>query len=386
MVKSFENSTERYIPARIREARVSRGLSLAELSEKIKVSSQAISQYELGNKNPSMSVMMNLVRELDFPISFFKKPYIYNNNEYSSTVTYFRSNLNIPKKVKSALSQKIKWINEIYHFIMQYVNLPELDIPDYTEYLNENEINNEIIEDIACDLRKKWKLNNGPIPNMVTLLQNKGFVICRMEFKNRKIDAFSKQYEKTPYIFLGDDKKCAVRSRFDLAHELGHLILHKNICDEDIKNKDTQKRIEDEANYFASAFLLPLESFSKEIISSSLDQFVLLKGKWKVSIQAMIRRCENLNILTENQIRYLKAQMTKKKYWRKEPLDDEIQPEVPYLFKQVFDLIIKNDILRPQEIIEQIGLHKEEIDVLCCLPNNLLATNNVVPITLKQYS
>jgi Zn-dependent peptidase ImmA (M78 family)/DNA-binding XRE family transcriptional regulator len=373
------------IPARIREARVSRALSMAELADKIGVTSQAISQYELGNINPSMSVVMKLVRELNFPISFFRKQYLYEKNEYVSTITYFRSNKNIPKKVKDAFKKRFIWINEIYCFVKQYVNIPKVNLPNYSSYINDEEIGYDVIEDIALDLRKKWGLDKSPISNMVTLLQNKGIVISRMEFKNKKVDAFSRFYLKVPYIFLGSDKKCAVRSRFDLAHELGHLILHNRITEDDLKNRYVQNRIEDEANYFAGAFLLPSDSFMKEIVSSSIDQFILLKGRWKVSIQAMIKRCENLNILTDNQIRYLKSQMTKYKYWRKEPLDDELEPETPYLFKQIFEVLIKNGILTPESIIENIGLNKEEIDSLCCLPDDILSVNNrILPITLKN--
>lgn len=383
--KTSMNYNDNIIPARIREARISRAMSLAELAEKIGVTSQAISQYELGSTKPSMSVVMELVRELNFPISFFKKPYMYENNEYTSTITYFRSNKNIPKKTKEAFKKRIGWVNEIYSFVKEYVNVPEVDIPDYSDYLTDEEIDYEVIEEIASNLREKWNLGNLPITNMITLLQNKGIVISRMEFGNKKIDAFSRFYQKMPYIFLGSDKKSAVRSRFDLAHELGHLILHKHITEDELKNKDVQNRIEDEADYFAGAFLLPSDSFAREIISSSIDQFILSKTKWKVSIQAMIKRCEFLNMLTDNQIRYLKAQMTKHKYWRKEPLDDEISPETPYLFKQVFELLIDNGVLKAQTIIDQIGLNKEEIDSLCCLPDKLLAIDNkVVPITLKS--
>ncbi|NEZ47946.1 ImmA/IrrE family metallo-endopeptidase [Clostridium niameyense] len=383
-MKSLIKDKQKIIPARIKDARIIRGLSLAELADKIGVTSQAISQYELGIINPTPMVINAIVRELGFPINFYEKPYSYKNESYSNTVTYFRSNKNISKKVKKALSKKIEILHEILGLLVQYVDIPKMDIPDYSQFIGDRELDQYIIQDIAIDLRKKWGVEKGPINNMVTLFQNKGIVISRMEFENKKIDAFSQIFQRIPYIFLGSDKKCSVRSRFDLAHELGHLILHRNISEEEIKNKEFYNKIEEQADLFAGEFLLPYDEFDNDVVSTSIEQFIMLKNKWKVSIQCMIKRCEQLNILTDNQLRYIKSQMTRKRYWRKEPLDDEIEIEQPYLFKQIFQLLIENNILKPEEIVNDIGLYKEEIDSLCYLPNDLLKSSfNGMPIKLK---
>ena len=111
------------------------------------------------------------------------------------------------------------------------------------------------------------------------MLQSKGFVIAKLKIRTKKVDAFSTQRYGVPYIFLGDDKDSSVRLRFDLAHELGHLLLHKDVDKDELEDdKDLYDKIEYQANYFASAFLLPLETFNKEVISSSIDSFILLIG------------------------------------------------------------------------------------------------------------
>jgi len=104
----------------------------------------------------------------------------------------------------------------------------------------------------------------------------------------------------------------------------------------------------------------------------------MLKEKWLTSIASMIYRSAALNLFTENQTVYQKRQMTVKKYWRKEPLDDLIQRETPYLWKQSFQMLIDNNILKPEEILENITLFKEEIDVLCSLPTDLLKTSKTI--------
>ncbi|SHK71996.1 helix-turn-helix domain-containing protein [Desulforamulus aeronauticus] len=372
---------KKVVPARIREARVSRGYSLADLSELLGVTSQAISQYELGNSAPSMVVLMKMVDILRFPLNFFLKPKENINPNYVDSAVYFRSMKSTPKKLKEAYKYRVHWADEIHHYLKKYIDFPPIDIPQFDDF---NEIDFVLIEELALKLRSYWGIPKVPIDNMVELLQDKGFIICRLVLGNKKVDAFSQYYNNVPYIILGSDKS-AVRSRFDLAHELGHLILHSHIDQESIVKKEILDKIEDEADCFAGAFLLPSNSFSQEVMSTSLEHFVFLKRRWKVSISAMIKRCERLNLLTDSQIRYLNAQMTKKQYWRNEPLDDAIAFEQPYLFKQAFELLIDNDIVTSDEILNELGYNKEEIDSLCFIPKDLLERKRKTKkLTLKH--
>lgn len=369
------------IPAKIREARIARAMSLSELSEKIGVSSQAISQYEIGTSTPSAPILMNIIRELDFPSTFFYNPNVIDNS-MSSSATYFRSNKNITKKVKEAFKVRIYWIDNVRNFLSKYLELPELNLPNFDDLLIDDELDNLKIEEIATRLREYWNLGDGPIGNMVNLLQKNGFTISRLEFNNKKVDAFSRWHQGVPYIVLGSDKNSAVRSRFDLAHELGHLIMHRHINQDDLSNKNILDKIELEANQFAAAFLLPLSSFNKEVISSSINHFVILKERWKVSISAMIRRCSDANILTDNQIRYLNSQMIKYNYYRKEPLDDVIKIEEPYLIKQGLNLLLENNILNKQKVLDILSLNALEAEKLFCLGDNFFGENNKI-INLK---
>lgn len=354
------------IPAKLREARIARALSLRELSEKIGVTSQAISQYELGTSTPSPTIFLELVKELGFPSTYFYKE---SSGKYllSNSATYFRSNKGTSKKIKEALKIRIQWLDGINEFILQYLNLPKVDLPNFDDLLDDEDISKANIEEIAMRLRKYWDLGEAPIPNMVSLLQKKGLIISKIKFNNKKVDAFSRWYNGKPYIILGEDKNSAVRSRFDLAHELGHLIMHKNINQEDLSNKEILDRIENEADMFAAAFLLPLQSFNKEVISSSINHFVILKKRWKVSISAMIRRCQDGEILTDNQIRYLKSQMIKERYYKREPLDDELKSENPYLFKQAFNVLLENKVINKQQLLDEISLEPHEAETMFTL-------------------
>lgn len=114
---------------------------------------------------------------------------------------------------------------------------------------------------------------------------------------------------------------------FDLAHELGHLLLHYKV-EFNILDKQTYKKMEDEANYFASEFLLPEDEFRKDcsniIKVSNPDSYIDLKMKWIVSLQAMAMRANKLEILTHQQFRYFFMSTNKKGYRKLEPLDNDI--------------------------------------------------------------
>lgn len=367
------------VPERLREARVSRAYTLVELGKKVGVSAQAISQYEIGTCKPSPIILNKIALELDFPVSFFQKNYYVSQNNIAQSAVYFRSYKSATKKTRESCKVKLKWINEIYMFTQEYIDYPPVALPRINDFLanTENGITEEQIEDISLYVRNEFGLGNSAINNLIEVLQDHGVVIVKFDFETEKVDAFSTWYNGIPYIVLGSDKKSACRLRFDLAHELGHLLLHNNIENEDLNNKNILDRIEKEADYFAGAFLLPQASFSKELYSTSLNQFILLKQKWKVSIAAMIKRTKNLGLINSDQESYLFRSLNNKGYRKLEPFDNEIVPENPYLFKQAIKLLLDNNVLTVEDIMSRISLKKDEIDSLLMLPPDLLMVNKI---------
>ncbi|SET54903.1 Zn-dependent peptidase ImmA, M78 family [Natronincola peptidivorans] len=357
------------IPARIKEARESRGLSMAELSDLIEVTSQAISQYEKGIIKPSVFTLKQLSNTLRFPFSFFYKPK--REKSCDNSPVFFRAVKSTPKKFRNAYSYYIEWADEIYNYLNQYIKFPEVSLPDVSSYINGESLDFETIEEIALKVRKYWELGDEPINNLVELLEDKGIILCRIKFKNKKIDAFSQWFNGKPYIFLGSEKGSAVRSRFDAAHELGHLLLHPHLKIDDVYRKDVSDRIEAEAHYFAGALLMPITSFPKEVIHNSIDYLLMLKEKWKTSVSAMIMRSKQLNLFSENQINYLNRQMTTRQMWRREPLDDIIEPEEPKLLNEAVDLVLKNKVITSDQFLNDISLFQNEIINICCLSDDI---------------
>lgn len=363
-----ENSRKSVVPVRIKEARVSRGYSLNDLAEKLDVSKQLISKYETGLIKIPVENLVKVSELLNFPIEFFYKPKNIVAENSSEGIIFFRSLRATSKKTKISLEQNIEFMKEIYSFIQQYIEFPKLDIPEDINVDYKIGINDNYIEEVALKLRNHWQLGCDPINNLANLLLKKGIIITRAELKSQKVDAFSKLTSiGVPFVILGSDKDSAVRSRMDLAHELGHIILHSHIQQEEFQRN--YNIIESEAKRFASAFLLPADEFAKDIYSTKLDSFIYLKQKWKVSIAGIIVRAHSLNILSNDQYSYLFKQISAKRWRIREPLDDIIKFERPNMIKEAIELLIENNILTAEEFLDSIGMNHKDIENLCFLPN-----------------
>lgn len=368
------NNLKEIVPYRINQARVSRGLSMAELAEMVGVSKQAISQYETGKNQPSDAVINKIAEYLKYSVDFFRKPMPINNSAESGV--FFRSNKTARQMDLKAAEVKIQILREINEYLERYVDFPEVNLPEEVEYSDcgTDLISNEDIEQFAETLRKSWKLGTGPIDNLMNIVQKNGIVVSSTKLRLKKLDGLSEWYNNTPYIFMSADKETNCRVRFGIAHEIGHLLMHAgNFSAEDIHKEAIHKKLEDEAHRFAGAFLLPKETFSRDVYSTSLDHFIQLKAKWKVSISAMIKRCETLEIFSYSQIKYLKDQMTRREYWRHEPLDSTMPIEKPFAHKQAVSLLLDNDIISPYDFVRSIGCLAEELEQYCCLDKGTLA-------------
>lgn len=180
---------------------------------------------------------------------------------------FFRSRKTARVKALSAAREKIEIFREITDYLEQYVDFPILNLPKIT-YEDEgiNPIDNEQIEQYALILREYWGLGKGPIDNLISIVQKNGIMVSKMQLRLNKLDAFSVWFDNKPFIFLSSDKDTNVRIRFDIAHELGHLLMHADYySEEDLKNSAIHEKLENEADRFAGAFLLPKESFSKDV-------------------------------------------------------------------------------------------------------------------------
>lgn len=234
-----------------------------------------------------------------------------------------------------------------HDWIAERFNLPEGEIPEVRE--------DATPEGAARIVRAQWGLGEQPISNMVRLLESKGVRVFSLCEDTKNVDAFSCWRGDRPFVFLNTFKSTE-RSRFDAAHELGHLVMHRHGAPQD------SRQAESEADKFASAFLMPADDVMSRIrYVSGLDSLVSYKRRWGVSVAALNYRLHKLGIVSEWQNRSLNVELSSRGYRRQEP--EGLSPETSALWPQIFTALWQDRITR-ERIAEQLHVPQAELDMI----------------------
>jgi len=358
--------TPAFVGSRLKEARESRGLSASSLAAKIGVSRQAVSQYEHGNVTPHPEVMRKITSILNLPYEFFWQP-----ARPAPDKVFFRSLSSSAKVTRMRGNWRLQWLKDICNYLQEFIEFPPVNIPQF-DLPNELEsISNDLIEDLAHDVRRYWRLGNGVINDLIKILEKNGIVVSRDNIGSESIYTFSDWEDgQRPCMVLGCS--CAVRSRIDAGHELGHIILHHKIDKSKLCSPEDFKLAEQQAQYFAGAFLLPKETFTKDCGYLTLESLKVLKEKWKLSVGMMIQRAQQIGLCSDDQAQRLWKSYSRRGWKKKEPLDDELGVEKPHLLSLSFELITEKDIQTRDEILSNLPISRTDIEELAGLPYGFL--------------
>lgn len=363
--------------ARLREAREARGLSVISLAEVANVSTQSIYHYENGRYSPGPEVLRQISSACNLPDAFFFLP----EREKPRRV-FYRSMSAATKTARSRAEHRFGWFHDLVLYVSEFVALPEGDFPKLDLANDPLLISDEEIDEAADEVRRAWRMTDGPVSNMVFLLENHGAVIARDHMGALTLDSMSDfvAEENRPYVIIGIDKGSPARWRFDAAHELAHVILHRGAPD----NPDPQrfKRMEEQAHRFAGTFLLPSVPFADDLFAANLDVMRALKSKWKVSISVMIMRARALGLVTEDVEKKLWINMSRRKWRKEEPLDDSMEIEEPRLLRRSFELIFQEGAQTPADVETRLALSPGDIEVLSGLPSGYLS--GYAPVSLRN--
>jgi len=356
--------------SRLREAREARGLTATSLAELLGLSRQAVSQYERGETSPSPDILYRLATMLNMPVGFFALP----PREGKEPTVFYRSMASATKGERTKSERRFVWLEDIVQYLSTLVELPSVQIPPSSEAHDVRAVSSAQIEEAAAGARQHWKLSEGPISNVAWLLEHHGVIITRGLLETDSMDAFSAWMNTgaRPFVFLNADKQSAARSRYDLAHELGHLVLHRHRDKKNITNPTEFKLMEAQANSFASAFLLPSVSFAQDLFAPTLEAMHALKEKWGISIGAMIMRARDLGMITPEHAERLLISRARRGWVRREPLDDTLPIEEPVILRSSFELIIANDPTIRRHVVDTLYLSPRDIEQLASLPPGLL--------------
>jgi Zn-dependent peptidase ImmA (M78 family) len=350
-------------------------MSIITLAEVVGLSRQVISSYEHGESTPQPESLYRLAGVLDLPVSFFSLP----AREEDESPTFYRSLQGASKGSRLAADRRLAWVGDIATELAAYVSFPEIAFPLLVRR-GSVPLDIPTVEQTATTLRQEWKLGDGPIHNVVALIEGKGGLVARAEAESEAIDAFSKWLPTIgrPCIFLGIEKGSRARSRFDAAHEIGHMVMHRSISRSQVSVPAELSVLESEAHSFASAFLLPAESFAEDLFFPTVDGMLALKPKWKVSVAAMLKRSTGLGIIDDNHARRMWMSLSRRGWRKGEPGDETIAPESPMAFPRAFELVVQAGIKSASEMVESMPLGERDVVRYASLPTTFFQLDSPV--------
>jgi Zn-dependent peptidase ImmA (M78 family)/DNA-binding XRE family transcriptional regulator len=277
---------------RLISARKMAGLSLEELSEKMKtvagekaVSKQAIHQFEQGKSKPESDTLFALAKTLGVDLNyFFREPIV------SLGKIEYRKKTKLTKTEEIAVQEKAKDVLERYFELEDLMNA-SLTFKNPLEASQCHITNQNDIETVAEALREKWNLGTSPIQNVLELLENEGIKVVEISTGDGFQGFYANANNQTVVVLNQNDD--TVRKRFTALHELGHTIL--TFAD----GFDVEKG----CHSFAGAMLFPkkqvIQAFSEKRKKISLAELIQLKTHFGISIQAILARLKNLGIINE---------------------------------------------------------------------------------------
>ncbi len=283
--------------------------------------------------------------------SFFFEPLV---NEVREEDCHFRSRASMPDKVAEQVISRGTALELLVRFLDARLSLPPVDIPS----IEARDFDG--IEGAAEECRRHWKLGLGPIANMCRIIEAAGGVVTFFHSERHEIDALSIARAR-PIIVRNTLKESPGRQRFDLAHECGHLVIHQGITTGD-------KVTESQANRFASAFLMPRDSFVQEFprMLSRLDWQAIyrLKVRWRVSAKAVIRRASDLGLLDAVQYAAGNRYLNQSGQAKVERFDEDIPMESPELLRTAIAAYCSAYAASPADLAREISVTPALIEQL----------------------
>ncbi|MFA6715530.1 MAG: XRE family transcriptional regulator [Victivallaceae bacterium] len=317
-------------------AREANGFSQKELAKKIGMQQAILSKYEQGIQMPQESTLEDIAEKLEFPVEFFQQ----EGDHFASGLVFQRARTSLSAKKRNKIEANVRLrVLEANRLIGKII----WEFPDFSGKALS-------LEEKAKELRKLWGIPNGPINDMVELLENKGIVIIKFDFNDDKLDGFFEKRDTGIICIAINSEFPNDRLRFTLAHELGHIILH----DDSVPGKICEK----EANAFAAEFLLPKAELVKEFDSFkeiNLETLAELKKKWSASMGSLLYRAFSLDKISESKYRRLWTEMSAAGYRKREPdmgLKEEIPSTINSILKKMSKKASNNSIARKLKISE----------------------------------
>ncbi len=321
------------IGQRIKQARKANNMSLRNLAEKAEISPMAISKYERGLDMPSSGVLLRLAQALGVSLDFLFRP-----ATISVQLQAYRKHATLGVKEQDGIQEWLERYLEIESFFPDEQRT--VSLPSYPIYAFDQ------LEETALELRQNWNLGIDPIENLTQLFEDQGVKIGLVSgFEH--FDACTFIADGVPVI-ASKAELPGDRLRFNLGHELGHLIL------------DVKEGLDSEAacHRFVGAFLAPKQAVCLELGSRrttlDMNELFLLKKKYGLSMQAWIFRARDLGIISDNAASRLFQRFRANGWHRNEP-GEALPTERPLRMERLIYRALAEDLISRSRAQELLG-------------------------------
>ena len=326
---------------RLKAARVAAGLSLRDLAAKVGVSATAISKYERGMDMPGSHVLLKLARALNVKVEFF-----FRSPGVRFGASAFRCRKSLPAKQRHALAARVQeWLER---YVEAEAIVGQERRFEFPSGLNRRADSLERVEEVTANLRQEWNLGDDPIENLCEVLEDKGVRVGMIEGAEKFDATLCHAGEGEPVMAVAKGQP-GDRQRFNLAHELGHLVL-KIAGDMDEETA---------AHRFAGAFLAPASVVHFELGKGRRRlgpyELHLLKHKYGLSMQAWVMRARDVGLISPSAaatiFRHFRTQG-----WHKVEPGEPYPSEEPQRLKRLVLRALAEDLITESRAAELLGV------------------------------
>jgi Zn-dependent peptidase ImmA (M78 family)/DNA-binding XRE family transcriptional regulator len=345
------------IGRKLKVARSAAGLSLRALSDAIdgRVSAQAIGKYERDEDMPSSGVLLVIADALAVSVD-----YLLSAEELVLEGVDFR------KKAVASVREEAQLEARTIHLLERYLLLEDMLGLKSVDWEQPRSAPHPVAdlrdaEDAARSVRDDWGLGNDPIPKLAELLEERGIKVLSLELDD--IDGLAAKVKRkdrsSARVIVIKQSSWSERKRFNLAHELGHMVLAPG------PGVNEEKA----AHRFAGAFLMPADVLRSEVgahrSSISIGEFAALKERFGVSIQALAYRCKDLGIINQTVFARL-FRVFAERGWRTFPFAEPgtIEPaaEEPRRFERLCYRALAENVIGEARAAELLNISVRELD------------------------
>ena len=339
-----------------RVARQARGMSQAELSRRSGVSQANLSKLENGVINPTDDVLSKVAETLHFPVTYF-----FESDRVCglpvSVHSMYRKKASVGQRAQDRLEAELNIrLMHIRRLLKAVEFEAELELPRF-----DLDAFQTTPSHIAGLVRRTWLSPSGPLKNLADWMERAGCIVVMCDFDGMSVDGVTiSQPGLPPCVFLNRGAP-ADRQRFTLAHELGHIVMHAV----------PTPNMEDEANEFAAALLMPENEIKRALAGRvTLQKLAALKPVWRVSMNALLYRAKTIGAVTPNQSQYLWRQMSALGCRRAEPPELDFEPEQPSVLSELIRIHLEDLGYGMDDLCASLHVYEDDLRRIHPLPTN----------------